>query len=380
MDLNFGINGSISVQAARPVIVDSSTPIGIVVPFGDEDGEFKVFNNADDMKTYLSDLGAIDEDLAYKTANAIALQGVNTQIVVKFVAYTKDDDDNDTTKDSVLAGLDVLKTAPNDENILVKPNLIICPEYSYDVDVAAKMDSLASLFQATAIVDVNAPDEASANDFANNFGSKFMLLYNGRSKAEGKLYPTSALMAGHIAYWDAGGDNGYDEFGYARSHSNRIIKGVSGSERIIEYFDGADCEARRLRQNGIGSIVQDVGWRTYGFETRDIDPIWQSLERVRTFFRWLDAIIKANKWARDRSADQLQWVKKTCQDFFTKLKGAGIALGYEIYLDANLSDVTAGKFTFVIKTANLPSIRELNFNLVFSDDWNEAFIDWVNSL
>ena len=380
MDLNFGINGSISVQAARPVIVDSSTPIGIVVPFGDEDGEFKVFNNADDMKIYLSNLGAIDEDLAYKTANAIALQGVNTQIVVKFVAYTKDDDDNDTTKDSVLTGLDILKTAPNDENILVKPNLIICPEYSYDVDVAAKMDSLASLFQATAIVDVNAADEASANDFANNFGSKFMLLYNGRSKAEGKLYPTSALMAGHIAYWDVGGDNGYDEFGYARSHSNRIIKGVSGSERIIEYFDGADCEARRLRQNGIGSIVQDVGWRTYGFETRDIDPIWQSLERVRTFFRWLDAIIKANKWARDRSADQLQWVKKTCQDFFTKLKGAGIALGYEIYLDANLSDVTAGKFTFVIKTANLPSIRELNFNLVFSDDWNEAFIDWVNSL
>jgi hypothetical protein len=380
MDLNFGINGSISVEAARPVLVDTSTPIGIVVPFGDTDGEFKVFNSADEMKTYLEDKGATEDDLAYKTANAISLQNARGKIVVKFVAYTKDADGNDTTKQSVLDGLDVLKTAPQDENILTTPDLIICPEYSYDTDVAAKMDSLASLFRATAIVDVNAPDEATANSFANNFGSRYMLLYNGRSKAEGKLYPTSALIAGLIAYWDAGGDNGYDPFGYARSHSNRIVKGVSGSERIIEYFDGVDCEARRLRQNGIGSIVQDVGWRSYGFETRDIDPIWQSLERVRTFHRWLQAIIEANKWARDRSADQLVYVKQTCIDFFNKLKGAGIVLGYEIYLDPNLSDVTAGKFTFILKTANLPAIRELDFELVFSDDWNSAFIDWINSI
>jgi len=374
MNLNFGINGSISVEAARPVLVDTSTPIGIVVPFGDADGEFKVFNSADEMKKYLEEKGATGDDLAYKTANAIALQGVRGKIVAKFVA------DGDSVKDNVLAGLDVLKTAPQDENILTRPDLIICPEYSYDADVAAKMDSLASLFRATAIVDVNAKDEAEANNFANNFGSRYMLLYNGRNKVEGKLYPTSALIAGLIAYWDAGGDNGYDEFGYARSHSNRIVKGVSGSERIIEYFDGVDCEARRLRQNGIGSIVQDVGWRSYGFETRDIDPIWQSLERVRTLHRWLDAIIEANKWARDRSADQLQYVKQTCIDFFNKLKGANIALGYEIYLDPNLSDVTAGKFTFILKTANMPAIRELNFNLVFSDNWNSAFVEWINSI
>ena len=380
MKLNFGINGSISVQAARPVIVDSSTPIGIVVPFGDSDGEFKVFNSSDDIKTYLEDKGATEDDLAWKSANAISLQGVKGKIVVKFVAYTQDSDGNDTTKQSVLDGLDILKTATQDENILTKPDLIICPEYSYDTDVAAKMDSLASIFRATAIVDVNASDEASANDFANNFGSRYMLLYNGKSKAEGKLYPTSALIAGLIAYWDAGGDNGFDEFGYARSHSNRIVKGVSGSERIIEYFDGVDCEARRLRQNGIGSIVQDIGWRSYGYETRDIDPIWQSLERVRTFHRWLQAIIEANKWARDRSADQLQYVKQTCVDFFNNLKGANIALGYEIYLDPSRSDVTAGKFTFVLKTANMPAIRELNFDLVFSDDWNSAFVDWVNSI
>lgn len=373
MNLNFGINGGISVQAARPVIVDSTTPIGVVVPFKDKE-DFIVFNNGGKFKEFLQENGSTDDDLAYKTANAIELQNVSTKIVVKFVK------DNDGVKDNVLNGLDVLKTAPFDENILTRPNLVICPEYSYDVDVAAKMDSLAAKFRATAIVDVNAANEAEALNFAANFGSRYLLLYSGRSKAEGKLYPTSALMAGHIAYWDAGGDNGFDEFGYARSHSNRVVKGVSGSERTIEYFDGVDCEARRLRQNGVGGIVQDVGWRAYGFETTDIDPIWQSLERVRAFYRWLEAVTAANKWARDRSADQLIWVKKTCSEFFRKLTGAKIALGYEIYLDPYRSDVTAGKFTFVLKTANMPAIRELNFDLVFSDDWNEAFIEWVNSI
>jgi len=371
MDLNFGINGSIKVEAARPILVDSQTPIGMVVPFKKKT-DFKVFNNADALKKYLKENGATEEDLAYKSANAIALQGVNTKIVVKFV------EDTQNPKAKILTALDVLKTAPFDENILTKPNLIIVPNYSYDKDIAAKMDAIATLFRATAIVDVNASSEAEAVNFAKNFGSRYMLLYSGQSKVEGKLYPSSSLIAGLIAYWDAGGDNGADEFGYARSHSNRIVKGVSGSQRVIEYFDGVDCEARRLRQKGIGSIVQDVGWRSYGFETRDIDPIWQSLERVRAFHKWLEAIIKANKWARDRNADQLLWVKKSCSDFFKNLTGAKIALGYEISLDPYRSDVTAGKFTFAIKTANMPSIRELNFELIFTDNYNDATIAWLN--
>ncbi|NPA64848.1 MAG: phage tail sheath family protein [Epsilonproteobacteria bacterium] len=373
MDLNYGINGSIAVEAARPVIVDSKTPLGFVVPLGSLD-EMRVFKNPTEFRAFVEEKGGTPDSLAYKTANAVMLQGVSTKIVVRFVP------DNDAVKDSVLAALDDIRLAPQRDDILTRPNIIAVPEYSYDVDVAAKMDSVAAKLKATAVVDVNAPNETAALDFARNFGSRFLLLYAGRSKAEGKLYPTSALIAGLIAYWDAGGDNGYDEFGYARSHSNRIVKGVSGSERPIEYFDGEDCEARRMRQSGIGAIVQDVGWRSYGFETTDIDYVWQSLERVRTFYRWLDAIIEANKWARDRSADQLVWVKKTCSEFFRKLTGAKIALGYEIYLDQYRSDVTAGKFTFVLKTANMPPIRELNFQLTFSDDWNEAFIEWINSI
>jgi len=370
MDLEFGINGGISVEAARPVVVDSTTPIGIVIAFGSHT-ELTYYNNATEWKAFLTSEGATDADLAWQSAEAIELQGVNTKIIVQYV--------DGTDEDKILAGLDGLRSSPYDERVLTRPDLIIVPQYSYATSVAAKMDAVAATLRATAIVDVNAPDEAAATSFAANFGTRFAFFVRGKTRIGGKLYPSSAAGAGHIAYWDAGGDNGYDEFGYARSHSNRIVKGVHGSEVPIEYFDGQDCEARRLRQKGVASIVQDVGWRLYGFETTDIDPIWQALERVRTFYRWLDAIIVANKWARDRSADQLIWVKKTCSDFFRRLTGAGIALGYNIELVADQTDVTAGKFTFKIKTANLPSIRELNFELVFTDEYNDAFINWINN-
>ena len=375
MDLNFGINGSIAVEAARPVVVDTKTPIGVVVPMAAA-SELTYYNGPKAWKEYLETQGLTSDDLAYQAAAAMELQNVNAKIIV---AYVPVDSNAAGQKQKILDGLDLLKSAPYDDRVLDNPDLIVVPEYSYDPDVAAKMDSVAAKLRATGIVDVNAANEAEATAFVNNFGTRYLLFYRGRSKAEGKLYPTSALIAGLIAYWDAGGDNGYDEFGYARSHSNRIVKGVSGSEVPIEYFDGQDCEARRLRQKGVGAIVQDVGWRSYGFETTDIDPIWQSLERVRAFYRWLDAIIKANKWARDRSADQLIWVKKTCSEFFRKLTGAKIALGYEIYLDPDRSDVTAGKFTFVLKTANMPAIRELNFVLTFTDDYNDALIEWINN-
>ena len=370
MNLNYGINGGIEVEAARPVTVDTTTPIGIVVPFGAHT-ELTYYNSAVKWKEYLVAQGATPTDLVYQTAEAIALQNANGKIIVQYV--------DGTTQQKLLDGLDGLQSAPYDDRVSDRPDLIIVPEHSYDAAIAAKMDSVAAKLRATGIVDVNAANEVEAVTFQQNFGTRFLLLVRGRTKASGHLYPSSALYAGLIAYWDAGGDNGYDAFGYARSHSNRIVKGVNGTEVPIEYFDGQDCEARRLRQKGVAAILQDIGWRSYGFETTDIDPIWQSLERVRTFYRWLDAIMIANKWARDRSANQLIWVKKTCSDFFRNLVGAGIALGYSIELVAAKSDVTAGKFTFRMRTANMPSIRELNFELVFTDDYNEAFINWVNN-
>lgn len=373
MDLNFGINGSFGVQAARPITISSSTPIGIVATANAGATGLMKFNNADDGLQYITD-NTITDGTLEAAFTGISLQGVNCPLVVH--VSTLDATTPANNKTNVLAGLDMLKQADPVTGINLKNGLVICPEYSADVDVAAKMDSVCSAIWAIGITDNFSTDEAGISSFVSNFGSKYLLVGTGRYNADGKLIPFSPLMAGVIAFNDANTD-----FGWAKNHSNRIAKGVSGTQSVIEYLDGQDCEARRLRQKSVAMILKDVGWRTYGFETTDIDPIWQSLDRVRTFHRLLDAILKANKWARDREADQLIWVKKSIVEFMNELKGNNVVIGFDVFFDPlknTAATVTAGKFYLTVLVQDMPSIRELDIELVYSDNWGDTLIKYIN--
>lgn len=372
MDLNYGINGSFGVQAARPITISSSTPIGIVCTAGAGVTGLMKFNNADEGLEYVKDNTIVDGTLEAALIG-ISLQGVNCPLVVHVSTLAVDEA---TNKTNILAGLDILKQSDPITGIDLKNGLIIAPKYSEDVEVGAKLDSISSKMWTTGITDDFSDDEAGFKTYMENFGSKYLLHCTGNYNADGKIIPMSSIMAGVIAYHD-----GNTAFGWAKNHSNRIAKGVAGSERVIEYFDGSDCEARRLRQDGGCMIVKDVGWRTYGFETRDIDPIWQSLDRVRTFHRLLAAIIKASKWARDREADQLIWVKKSVVEFMNELKGNNVVIGFDVYFDPlknTAVTVTAGKFYLTILVQDMPSIRELNIELVYSDNWGETLINYIN--
>lgn len=372
MDLNFGINGSFGVQAARPITISSSTPIGMVVTADKGDFGLKKFNNADQGLTYVKDKD-IESGTIIAALTGISLQTVNCPLVVMIV---EEDEAAAVNKTNILAAIDELKKAEAITGISLKNGLVIVPEFSQDTEIAAKMDSLCTKLWTTGITDNFSEDEAGIVNFTKNFGSKYLLLGLGSYNADGKLIPFSALMAGLIAYHDAN-----TAFGWAQNHSNRIALGVAGSPRVIEYLDGSDCEARRLRQQGVSMIVCDVGWRTYGFETTDIDPVWQSLDRVRTFHRLLAAILEASKWARDREADQLIWVKKSIVEFMNELKGNGVVIGFDVFFDSEKNTkatVTAGKFYLTVKVQDMPSIRELNIELVYADDWGDTLINYIN--
>lgn len=372
MDLNFGLNGSFDVKAARPVTISSSTPIAIVCTADAGDTGLMKFNNADDVLQYVED-NNITAGTITASLTGISLQGVNCPIVLHVSTHDEVEENNIA---NVLDGLDELKNSDPVTGIDIKNGVIIAPVFSADVTVAAKIDAIATAMWCTGIADNFSEDEAGVSNFVSNFGSKYLLVGTGEYDADGIKVPYSALMAGVIAYHDNN-----TPFGWAKNHSNRIAKGVSGTTRVIEYLDGTDCEARRLRQSGVGMIVKDVGWRTYGFETTDIDPIWQSLDRVRTFHRLLAAILTANKWARDREADQLIWVKKTIVEFMNELKGNGVVIGFDVFFDPEkntLATVTAGKFYLTVEVQDMPSIRELNIELVYSDAYGETLINYIN--
>lgn len=376
MNLNFGINGSFGVRAARPISIASSTPIAMVVTANGGEYGIKKFNSADIGLDYVDD-NSITEGTLENALTGISLQGVNCPIVTVIIEDTITGETAIQKQERVLEAIDEIKKSDPLTGIDLKNGLLIVPEYSANIQIAMKMDAICSKMWMTGIVDNFSEDEAGVANFLSNFGTQYLLIGTGRYNADGKLIPFSSLMAGVIAFHDNN-----TPFGWAKSHSNYVVKGVAGSERFIEYFDGSDCEARRLRQQSCAMILKDVGWRSYGFETTDIDVIWQALDRTRCFHRLLTAILDSSKWARDREADQLIWVKKSIVEFMNELKGNNVVIGFEAYFDEKKNTqatVTAGKFYLTVLVQDMPSIRELNIELIYSDVWGENLINYINA-
>lgn len=379
MNLNFGINGLISVRAARPILVESSTPIGMAVTANTDTVGFKKFNNAQEGLEWCEDENITDGTLK-KSLLGIYLQGVSNPLVAYIVEENADDTKN---RDAISKAIEKMPQAYTITGI--KPNLLIAPDYSKDNGIGAKLDAMGAKMWATGITCSQDNNEADSNAYISNFGSRFLLITNGVSHIDGLEISNDVMVAGNIAYWDNGGDNGFDPFGWAKDHSNRVIRGISSATRadgtFVEYIPTGDCEARRLRQKGMTHIVRDEGWRQYGFETTDIDPVWQSLDRVRTFYRLLETMIKSIKWARDREADILLYVKKSIEEFFRELQGNNVIIGFKVYFDMNKNTkatVTAGKFYLTMEIQDVPAVRELNLELVYVDDYSEVLLNFIN--
>lgn len=365
MELKFGINGEISVAAARAITVESTTPIGIVATTNAGTLGLKLYGSP---SLALTAFASSTEGTLLDALKAIDAQGVSCPLIINALA-------TDSTEAQIIAGVNALKTAEAVTGY--RPNLIVAPEFSANATIGLAMGAVAQKLWATAIVDVDAENESAALVVAANYGTRFVLLVHpGEVTLDGIEMTSSAGWAGLIAYMDASGT-----YGWTESASNRIMQSVSATNRIIDYAEGQDSEARRLRNAGINTIVRDVGWRTYGFETTDIDTIWQPLNRVRTFYRMLRAMIEASRYARDRKADELLYVKKAIEEFMRGLKGAGVALGFKAYFDTTKNTkttVTNGQFYLTVEFQDMPTIRELNIELTYVDDYSDVLLNIIN--
>jgi len=382
--MNYGINGSISVAAARPIEVASTTPIALV---GDTDvGATGLFFYGS-ATLALAHVANATTGVLRTALELIEKQGVSAPIILGVVRTGLTPVSSpltplpvDPTKADIINMIDRLKFAEAETGY--KPSIIIAPVWSFDLSVASAMVSMAERFWAFAILDNLATTETLALAYASNFSSRFALIYSPYVKYYDTVVTGDVTVASSsiIAAMIARGD-GEVPFGFADSVSNRPVLGISGTQRIIEYADGQDSEARRLRNAGIGSIVKDVGWRTYGFETTDIDPIWQNAERVRTFYAALTAVMQASKWARDRRANELVYVRDSVDQFMRELRGNNVAIGFEIYFDMKkntLATVTAGKFYLTVKWQNMPTIRELNIEMIYTDAYGKVLLNIIN--
>lgn len=383
---NYGVNTRVTSDAARLISIDSSTPIAVIgTYFSPTDTEVKHTYYGSASKALIAfDLleGTVKEALI-----GIDDQNVSCPIIVSAIPLphttTRAEDfyDSAVLKSTIIDEINALKNVASVFG--VKPKLIVAPRFSHDLAVATAITSVASRLLALGIVDLNVADESHALLARESFGTSRLLLRDPYVKVWDTtlnaevMQPDSARVAGMIACCD-----GQWEYGFADIFSNRIMNGIVGTARAIEFAAGQDCEADRLRTAKVGTVIRYNGFRTWGGETTDIDPIWQDHTRVRIFDRISEAALDGLFWAIDRRAtDVLKSVKDSVEQLLLALKGAGVMIGYEVFWDKEQNtkaNITAGKFYLKAQAQNSPIVKRLEINFSYVDRYGDVLMKLIS--
>ena len=386
MSAKFGVNVTVSAEAARPIAVESTTPIGIA-------GYEEVLENG--LHFYMTTAKALEaleakykakkdasqafkKGSIYRALKGIEDQAVNTQIILS--VFTKDDDE-DTNDEITECKSAVTAFAKAKSRFGYSPNLIIAPGFSHEDAIKGEIEKMATRLKATGIVDIKADDAAAAIVKMGDFGTNRLVAAYPNVKVwddETNAYVyegQSARIAGMIAHTD-----GASEFGYSDSYSNRVMIGVSGTQIDVDFELGETCTADELRAAKISTIIRESGFRAWGGETSDQDTIWQDLARVRIFDRISQACQKGVLFAIDRKASELYHAKRSVSELLRQLVGAKVLLGYELSWSAKNTDatITAGKFYLDVRMQNNPIVKQLTLDFIYVDKYGSVLMDELN--
>ena len=386
MAAKFGVNVTVSAEAARPIAVESTTPIGIA-------GYEEVLENG--LHFYMTTAKALEaleakykakkdanqtfkKGSIYRALRGIEDQAVNTQIILS--VFIKDDD-SDTNDEITECKSAVTEFAKAKSRFGYSPNLIIAPGFSHEDAIKGEIEKMATRLKATGIVDLKADDAAAAIVKMGDFGTNRLVAAYPNVKVwddETNAYVyegQSARIAGMIAHTD-----GASEFGYSDSYSNRVMIGVSGTQIDVDFELGETCTADELRAAKISTIIRESGFRAWGGETSDQDTIWQDLARVRIFDRISQACQKGVLFAIDRKASELYHAKRSVSELLRQLVGAKVLLGYELSWSAKNTDatITAGKFYLDVRMQNNPVVKQLTLDFIYVDKYGSVLMDELN--
>ena len=386
MAAKFGVNVTISAEAARPISVESVTPIGIA-------GYEEVLDNG--LHFFMTTAKALEaleakykakkdasqafkKGSIYRALKGIEDQAVNTQIILS--VFTKDDD-SDTNDEITECKNAISELTKAKSRFGYNPNLIIAPGFSNEDAVKGEIEKVATRLKATGIVDLKAQDAAAAIVKMGDFGTRRLVAAYPNVKVwddETNAYVyegQSARIAGMIAHTD-----GASEFGYSDSYSNRVMIGVSGTEIDVDFELGETCTADELRAAKISTIIRESGFRAWGGETSDQDTIWKDLARVRVFDRISQACQKGVLFAIDKKADQLYHAKRSVSELLRGLVGAKVLLGYELsWSEKNtLANITDGKFYLDVRMQNTPIVKQLTLDFIYVDKYGETLMNDLN--
>jgi len=355
MSLNRGVVVDVVSSGARPISVSSTIPLALVLTA--DAGVTAGTHYFDSVKSALADAGfaaATDGNLLKYLKFGEDKYGLIIPLIVS-VAHVNTIDPA-IEKSNVITAVNALATAPSVFGI--RPDIIGVGDYAADIDVQNAVVATADKLKARAFVDLDAIDNADAIVKRNLLGSRRVTpVFTNLMDWNTVLNTTDEYCASVVLAYLRASIDGSKDIGYSYSISNRVIP-VSGVKTVREFLAGFQDETDPLNDAQITSFINYSGIRTWNYQTCDIDPIWQDARRVRIFDLASFAVIDGIFWAVDRDLAALDAALDSLRAFMANLVGQDVMLGFNVYLNKDLTTPTAitnGEFYFTIEAQETPS-------------------------
>ena len=275
--------------------------------------------------------------------------------------------------DGSLTGIAALRGA---ESVIGHaPKILIAPGRSDSQSVADALISAADRLRAVAVIEGPSTTDEAAITYRENFGARRAYVVDPGVKVAGADdaivdRPNSPYVAGVIARSDA-------ERGFWWSPSNRLIRGIVGTAREIDFTLGdANARANLLNEDEIATIIRQKGYRLWGNRTCSADPKWAFLSVVRIADALNDSLLRAHLWAVDRNITRtyLADVADGVNGYIAELVGLGALLGGQCYPTPDLNTAqtyTAGKVYFDFDFNPVGVAERITFRSRLVDDYIE---------
>ncbi|MGG7049058.1 MULTISPECIES: phage tail protein [unclassified Campylobacter] len=361
MPAKYGVNVELYNGSLNGYDIKNSRPIALVGDDTKLEVGLSIYSTIEDA------LKVVGEGSIKNALDDFKATGLHSQIILS--AFRKTEESEQTQK-ACLEAINLLKKA--EAQVMAKPKFILAPEYN-DTGVYETLKQLGEYLRAVYAIEVTATNETEALGAVNELQYKTAICsYQKVLRTDKAVRPASAFLIASYAKVMS-----ETEYGFSQTYSNRVIPGVVGIVDRVEYIQGVDCEADRLRDAGITAIISDDGIRAWGGETRDED--FKSMHTYVIFYTAIETIFKAQKTAIDkRMRDVLKNVVDSLEAFYRRLTANNVVVGFNVTIPPELNDnqtIAAGKIYIKHEVQEMPLIKNITNRIYRVDAYSQVLIE-----
>ncbi len=273
-------------------------------------------------------------------------------------------------------------------HVHVTPKILIAPGFTSQRvadtanPVVAELLGIAERLRAVIIADGPNGTNAEAIAYREDWGSPRIYVCDPAVMVWDTILnkpvskPVSSRVAGLISKID-------NENGYWWSPSNKILNGVVGLARAVDFnLSDPNCAANYLNENEVATVVHEDGYRLWGNRTCATDPLWAFLPVRRTHDMVYESIEQAFLWAMDRpfSAQLILDIQGSINAFLRHQKALGAILGGKCWLDPELNTketMMAGQLYLDFDNEAPAPLERLTFRAHRNNGYYEELVNQV---